>query len=147
MKTFVPTALSNNDRKWYLIDAKDIVLWKIAVTAANLLTGKNKTDYVPHLDNWDNVIIINADKMKLTGKKLEDKIYYKHSWYIWHLKTTTAKEMIEKKPGQIIRTAIEWMITRNKLKKYRSLRLKIFIRTEHYHEAQTPTVITVKYKK
>ena len=107
MKTFVPKALGNNDRKWYLIDAKDLVLGKIAVTAASLLTGKNKTDYVPQLDNGDNVIIINANKIKLTGKKLEDKIYYKHSGYIGHLKKTTAKEMMEKKPDHIIRTAIE----------------------------------------
>ncbi len=144
MKTFVPKALSNNDRKWYLIDAKDLVLGKIAVTAASLLTGKNKTDYVPHLDNGDNVIIINADKIKLTGKKLENKIYYNHSGYIGHLKETTAKEMMEKKPGNIIRTAIEGMITRNKLKNARSLRLKVFIWTTHDHEAQNPEVITVK---
>ncbi len=144
MKTFVPKIMNGADRKWYLIDAKDKVLGKIAVEITNILRGKNKTIFTPHLDLGDYVVVINAEKVKLTGEnKLRDKKYYSHSGYLGNLKTTSAEEMMEKNPTRILELAIKGMIPRNKLRKDVLERLKIFVGEEHEHKAQTPKIVEI----
>lgn len=130
--------------KWYLIDAADQTPGKVAAEAARHLTGKHRVDFTPHLDLGDGVIIINAEKIRLTGKKLTDKIYYRHSGYRGHLKKTTPKELLEKKPEKVLELAIRGMLPKNRLKDGRINRLKIFVGSEHDHEAQKPEVIEIK---
>ncbi|PCI24466.1 50S ribosomal protein L13 [Candidatus Peregrinibacteria bacterium] len=143
MKTFVPKQKAGNERKWYLIDAKDVVLGKVAVEAARIIQGKNSTDFIDFIDVGDNLVIINADKIKLTGNKLEGKKYYTHSQYIGHLKTVTAGEMLEKTPTRLLELAVYGMVAKNKLRSDRMKRLKLFIGTDHGHEAQQPELITL----
>ena len=126
MTTFVPQIIANNERKWYLIDAKNVVLGKLAVQAANILRGKNKNDFTPHLDRGDYLIITNANKIKLTGNKEKNKLYYNHTGYIGHLKTKTAEKLKQENPTKIIELAIKGMIPLNKLQKDILKRLKVF---------------------
>ena len=116
MKTFIPK-VGEIERKWYLIDADGQTLGKIAVIASDILRGKNKPSFSPHMDLGDNLIIINAKKVKVTGNKTEDKKYYSHSWYPGGLTTTTFKEMIEKKPEYVIQHAVLGMLPKNRLQK------------------------------
>jgi len=143
MKTFVPTALANQNRPWYLIDATNVVLGDLATKVADLLRGKNRADFTPHLDLGAYIVVINADKVKLSGKKMEDKIYYKHTGYIGHLKETKASTMLEKKPTKIIELAVKGMIPGNKLEKEWLRRLRVFAGAEHTYQAQKPELITI----
>jgi large subunit ribosomal protein L13 len=127
--------------KWYLIDAADQTPGKVAVEAARHLTGKHRADFTPHLDLGDGVIVINAEKVRFTGKKLTDKTYYRHSGYRGHLKETNPKELLEKKPKRVLELAIRGMLPKNKLKDNRINRLKIFVGADHTHEAQKPEII------
>jgi large subunit ribosomal protein L13 len=140
MKTFVPPVMTSIERKWYLIDASSQTLGKMATKIANLLRGKEKPTFTPHLDLGDYVIIVNADKMVLTGNKLEDKMYYTHSGYIGHLKSTKAKDMSSE---DIISLAVKGMIPGNKLRKDMLLRLRVFKDENHGHEAQQPQQIEI----
>ncbi len=137
--------MKTSERKWYQIDATNMTLGKVAVEAANILRGKNKPTFTPHLDGGDYVIVTNAEKIKLTGNKLEGKKYYKHTGYIGHLRVTTAKDLMSSKPERIIELAVKGMIPRNKLKKEVVNRLKVFIGEDHEHTAQQPKQVTVKY--
>ena len=125
-------------RNWYEIDAEGKILGKIATEIAVRLMGKHKPSYTPHVDGGDFVVVVNADKFAVTGKKMLDKKYYRHSGYPGGLKVRSLEEMLEKKPTEVIRKAVERMLPKNKLGSQMSNRLKIYTGTEHDHVAQKP---------
>lgn len=126
---------------WYIIDAKDQVVGKIATKITNALRGKNKVDFTPHMNCGDYVIVINAHKIVFTGKKLDQKSYFSHSRFKGGLKTTSAKDVLKRRPMTIIREAVKNMLPKNKLQKVYLARLKIFASETHNHEAQKPIVL------
>ena len=143
MKTF---SIKKNDisKKWLLIDAKNAVLGRLAVLSANILRGKNKPEYTPNQDCGDNLIIINSDLVKLKGKKLHNKIYYRHTGYPGGIKETTPEKMIEKnKSDEIIKLAIKRMIPSGPLGRKQLSNCKIFRDSNHNHEAQKPETIDI----
>jgi large subunit ribosomal protein L13 len=125
-------------RDWVIVDVKDQVLGRAATKIADMLRGKHRPTYTPHIDNGDFVVVINAAHVKLTGKKLEDKLYHSHSGYMGGLTSTPAGKMQEKHPGQIITKAVKGMLPRNFLSKKLLTKLKVYPGTEHPHAAQTP---------
>jgi len=131
---------SEIEKKWLIIDAKDIVLGRLASQVALLLRGKHKPTFTPHTDGGDYVIVINADKIKVTGNKLEDKKYYTHTLYPGGLKTKVLKDILETKPEYIIEEAVKGMLPKNKLGKQMFKKLKVFKGSEHPHESQQPTI-------
>lgn len=137
MKTFM---LRKEDvqRDWYLVDATGKTLGRLASEIAKILMGKHKPTYTPHVDGGDFVVVINAEKIHATGKKLNQKIYYKHTGYPGGLKETTLKEMLQKKPEEVIRLAVRGMLPKNKLRDRRMKRLKVYAGPEHPHKAQNP---------
>ncbi len=132
---------SDIDRKWYLVDAKDIVLGKLAVKVAVHLRGKNKPVFTPNSDTGDFIIVINAEKIKLTGNKVNDKVYYHHSGYIGGIKAKTAKELLENKPETIIEKAVWGMLPKNRLGRAMIKKLKVYRGAEHPHQAQAPVIL------
>jgi large subunit ribosomal protein L13 len=124
---------SNIQRDWYLIDAKDKALGRVATEIADLLRGKKKVDFAPNADKGDYVVVINADKFVLTGKKEETKRYYKHTGYLGNLKTTTVAELKEKKPGEVLKKAVTGMLPKNKLQDEFLGRLKVYADETHPH--------------
>lgn len=137
MKTFVPKK-DEIEKKWWLINAEGKILGRLATEVAVLLRGKKKPEYVDFLDSGDFVIIINAEKVKTTGKKLEQKKYYSHSGYPGGLKEKTLKEILEKKPEEVIKKAVWGMIPKNKLGRAVYKKLKVYRGPHHPHEAQKP---------
>ncbi len=137
MKTYSakPTEVT---RKWYVLDASELPLGRVATVAATLLTGKGKPMFTHHIDCGDFVIVINADQLVVTGKKLEDKIYYRHTGYPGGLRETTLQEQMTKDAAKVIEHAIRGMLPVNKLRSGRLARLKIYPGAEHNHEAQKP---------
>lgn len=129
------------ERKWYLIDAKDKNLGRLCTEVAKILRGKNKPSFTPHLDCGDYVVIINADKIKVTGNKLKDKKYYRHSGYVGNLKVTNLEKMLEKSPEFVIRNAVKGMLPRNTLGRKMLKKLKIYRGEENKHSAQKPQKI------
>jgi len=142
MKTFVAKE-HEVEKKWYLIDARDKVLGRLASKIATLLRGKHKPIFTPHMDAGDYVVIVNADKVVLTGDKLEKKIYYRHSGYVGGLKETTAKEMLEKRPENLIRLAVKGMLPKNSLGRRQLTKLKIHAGPDHPHQAQRPEKLEI----
>lgn len=132
---------SRLERKWYLVDATDVPLGRLASQVAKILMGKHKPTYTPHVDTGDFVIIINASKVKLTGKKLDQKIYYRYSGYPGGLKERTAREMLQKHPERVIKLAVKRMLPKTRLGAKMLKKLKIFTGPEHIHEAQKPETI------
>ena len=132
---------SDIDRKWYVVDAKDIVLGKLAVKVAVHLRGKNKPVFTPNSDTGDFIIVINAEKIKLTGNKVNDKVYYHHSGYIGGIKAKTAKELLENRPETIIEKAVWGMMPKNRLGRAMIKKLKVYRGAEHPHQAQTPEIL------
>ena len=132
------------ERKWYVIDAEGKSLGRVASLAATYLRGKNKPTYTPHIDCGDNIIIINAQKVNLTGNKLENKIYYNHSRYVGGLRERKAKEMKEKYPVEMMERAIKGMLPHNRLGRQMFKKLFVYAGSEHKHEAQKPEVLEVK---
>lgn len=130
-------------RQWYLIDAASASLGRVATLAATYLMGKHKPTYTSHIDTGDGIVIINADKLKLTGKKMTDKIYYRHSGYIGNLKSLTAGQMLAKDSRKVVQHAIKGMIPRNRLQDARLARLKIYKDDKHEQEAQQPKTLEV----
>nr|WP_197407494.1 50S ribosomal protein L13 [Caviibacter abscessus] len=126
------------ERKWYEVDAEGKVLGKLATEIAVKLMGKDKPTYTPHVDSGDYVIVTNADKIVVTGKKLTDKKYYRHSGYPGGLKVRTLQEMLDKKPTDVIRKAVERMLPKNKLGRQQINRLKLYVTAEHNNAAQKP---------
>ena len=143
MKTYFAKKEEFTDKKWYIIDAEGKVLGRIVTEIANILRGKNKPAYTPHVDTGDFVVVINAEKVKLTGKKMLQKVYYRHSGYIGGLKSMTAKEMLEKKPEEVIQHAVKGMLPKNRLGRKMYKKLKVYKGTEHPHEAQEPIPLSM----
>ena len=137
MKTEVAKA-ENVKRDWYLVDAQDIVLGRLATQIANVLRGKNKAIFTPSVDTGDFVIVVNAEKIALTGRKLADKIYYHHTGFPGGLKEITAGKLLEKKPEDIIRKAVKGMLPKNKLARHMLKKLKVYAGASHPHDAQQP---------
>ena len=142
MTTFMANA-GNIERKWYVIDAKDIPLGRVASKAATILRGKHKVTYTPHVDCGDYVIIVNADKVALTGNKLEDKIYYDHSRYVGGLRERTAKEMKANYPEEMMERAIKGMLPKGRLGRQMYKKLHVYAGSEHPHTAQQPKLVTL----
>ena len=143
MKTFMPKA-SDIARKWYVVDAEGQVLGRLASQVANILRGKNKPIYTPNMDTGDYVIIINADKVVMTGKKLDQKIYYHHSGYVGGLKETKYRILMQEKPELAMRVAVRGMMPRNTVTKDSLKRLHIYAGEAHEQQAQKPEVWEVK---
>ena len=135
---------SDNQGNWCLVDASGAVLGRLATNVAYRLQGKHNPMYTPHVDSGDWIIVINAEKVLLTGRKLDQKRYYRHSGYIGSLKETTAKELKEKCPEDLIRFAVKGMLPKNKLGRKLFKKLKVYTGNQHPHEAQTPEVIKLR---
>lgn len=133
-----------NDKKWYVIDATDLVVGRLATKAADLLRGKHKPTFTPNQDSRDFVIITNCEKVKFTGKKWDDKKYFWHTNFIGGIKQRTAKEQLEKHPELIIMEAVKGMLPKNTLGRKQLTKLKVFVGAEHSHEAQKPEAFEVK---
>ncbi len=141
MKTYSakPTDVT---RKWWLIDAEDVVLGRLAVVAARLLRGKHKPQFTPNIDCGDHIVIVNADKVKLTGKKRKDKIYYRHTGYPGGIKSRTAGQILDgKHPERVVEKAIQRMIPKGPLGRSQLTKLKVYAGPKHRHEAQTPEAL------
>lgn len=132
------------DRKWYLVDAEGLTLGRMATQVASVLRGKNKPCFTPHIDTGDYVIIINADKIVLTGKKAEQKMYYRHSGYPGGFKSTQYKVLLEKKPEFVVEKAIKGMLPKNTLGRQMFKKLKVYAGSEHPHAAQKPEKMEIK---
>jgi len=137
MKTYIPK-LAEIERKWHLVDAEGKILGRLASRIAQILSGKDKPIYTPHLDVGDFVVVINAEKVKVTGGKEEKKIYYRHTGYPGGLKERTYEELLSKKPQDIIRKAVRGMLPKNKLGRQMFKKLKVYTGSEHPHQAQRP---------
>lgn len=145
MKTYSAKPLEV-ERKWYLIDAEGAILGRLATKIANILRGKNKPEYTPHIDTGDFVIVINADKVRVLGKKETDKIYYHHTGYPGGLKSATFNELMKKNPTMALEKAIKGMLPHNTLGDEQFQKLKLYAGTEHPHAAQQPIVIEKEAK-
>lgn len=130
------------ERKWYVVDADGCTLGRLASGVASVLRGKNKPQFTPHVDTGDYVIIVNADKIKVTGKKLEQKIYYNHSDYVGGMRETTLKEMLAKKPERVIELAVKGMLPKGPLGRSMYTKLFVYAGPEHKHEAQKSEALT-----
>lgn len=137
MKTYVPKK-DEVERQWWLIDADGRILGRLATRVANLLRGKNKPQYVDFMDTGDFVVVVNAEKIKVTGKKLEQKKYYSHTGYPGGIKEKTLSELMDKKPEEVIRKAVWGMLPKNKLNRAIHKKLKVYAGPDHPHEAQQP---------
>jgi large subunit ribosomal protein L13 len=130
------------ERKWYVVDAAGCTLGRLTSEIAKVLRGKNKPIFTPHVDTGDYVIVINAEKIKVTGKKLDQKIYYHHSDYVGGMKETTLREMLAKKPERVIELAVKGMLPKGPLGRSMYTKLHVYAGAEHGHEAQKPEVLT-----
>lgn len=143
MKTYMAKA-SDVQRKWYVVDAEGVVLGRLASQVASILRGKNKPTYTPHVDTGDYVIILNADKVVLTGKKLDQKIYYKHSGFVGGLKETPYRRLLAEKPEFAVQKAVIGMLPKGPLGRKMAKKMKVYAGTEHEHAAQQPEVLVIK---
>lgn len=142
MKTFMEKKETVN-RNWYVIDAENLPLGRVATKAANLLRGKHKVTFTPHIDCGDYVIIVNADKVKLTGNKLDQKMYYNHSGFPGGLRERNAKTMVEKYPVEMVERAVKGMLPHNRLGRATAKKLFVYAGANHKHQAQKPVSITI----
>ena len=139
------TYMANPDkieRKWYVVDAEGQTLGRLSSEIAKVLRGKNKPVFTPHIDTGDYVIVVNAEKIKVTGKKMDQKIYYNHSDYVGGMKETTLKEMMDKKPERVIELAVKGMLPKGPLGRSMIKKLHVYAGPEHNHVAQKPEVLT-----
>ena len=141
MKTFMASP-ATIDRKWYVVDATDKTLGRLASEVAKVLRGKNKPIFTPHIDTGDYVIVVNAEKIKVTGRKMDQKIYYHHSDYVGGMKEATLKEKLAKKPEQVIELAVKGMLPKGPLGREMYKKLFVYAGPEHKHAAQKPEVLT-----
>ena len=142
------TYMANPDkieRKWYVVDAEGCTLGRLASNVASVLRGKNKPVFTPHVDTGDYVIVINADKIKVTGKKMDQKIYYHHSDYVGGMKETTLKEKMAKKPEQVLELAVKGMLPKGPLGRQMYKKLYVYAGPDHKHAAQQPKELEIKY--
>ena len=143
MKTFSPTPKDIN-RQWYVVDAQDQVLGRLASQIAHRLRGKHKPEYAPHMDNGDFIIVVNCDKIKVTGTKLDKKMYYRHSGWVGGLKATTLSDMLAEKPERVLMAAVRGMLPKNRLARNILKKLKVYAGPEHPHMAQKPREIKLE---
>jgi large subunit ribosomal protein L13 len=132
------------ERRWVLVDAEGQTLGRLATRIADALRGKDKPTYTPHVDTGDFVVVVNADKIHVTGNKLDDKKYYRHSGYPGGLKTRTLREQLDRRPTEVIRLAVKGMLPRNRLSRRQLTKLKIYAGPEHPHAAQAPEPLTLE---
>jgi large subunit ribosomal protein L13 len=137
MKTYVATP-SNRERNWLVVDADGKTLGRLATRIADALRGKRKPEYTPHIDTGDFVIVVNAEKIAVTGNKREDKLYHRHSGYPGGLRTRTLNDMLERRPEEVIRLAVKGMLPRNRLARQQLRKLKVYAGPDHPHQAQQP---------
>ncbi len=137
------TKNSEIDRKWHILDAKDKIVGRVATEIARVIVGKHKANYTPSIDNGDYVVVVNAEKVRFTGNKWEEKKYYRHSQHLGGLKTRTAAEMLEKAPEEILRKAVWGMINKSDLGRRQLMKLKIYVGDKHPHMAQNPAPLAV----
>ncbi|MBE9520175.1 MAG: 50S ribosomal protein L13 [Proteobacteria bacterium] len=142
MKTY-HTPVKEIERKWYVVDADDKVLGRLASEIATRLRGKHKPNFSSHMDVGDFIVVVNAEKVKLTGNKLEDKMYYHHSGYIGGLREQTAKEVLEKKPEELLKSAVKGMLSKNTLGRQQFKKLKVYAGSDHPHTAQQPEQLDI----
>src|ERR1700741_2467198 len=142
MKTFVATP-ANRQRDWYVVDAEGKTLGRLATQIANTLRGKRKPEYTPHCDTGDFVVVVNAAKIRVTGNKLNDKLYYRHSGYPGGLRSRTLSEMLERRPEEVIRLAVKGMLPRNRLARQQLTKLKVYAGPDHPHAAQQPRMMEI----
>ena len=143
MKTTKFAKKEDIQRKWFLVDAKDLILGRMAVKVADYLRGKNKAIFTPNTDTGDFVIVINADKVKVTGNKLEDKKYYSHTGYIGHIQEESLKDRMATAPDAVIKAAVWGMLPKNRLGRAMIKKLKVYAGTDHGHAAQKPELIQI----
>ena len=143
MKSYMASP-STIEKKWYVVDATGHTLGRLASEVANVLRVKNKPTFTPHIDTGDYVIVINAEKIKVTGKKLDQKIYYNHSDYVGGMRETTLKDMLAKKPEYVIEHAVKGMLPKGPLGREMFSKLHVYAGAEHAHEAQKPEVLEIK---
>ena len=141
MKSFMASP-ATIERKWYVVDATGYTLGRLSSEVAKVLRGKNKPIFTPHIDCGDYVIVVNADKVKVTGKKLDQKVYYNHSDYVGGMRETTLKEMLAKKPERVIELAVKGMLPKGPLGRSMYTKLFVYAGPEHKHEAQKPEALT-----
>lgn len=141
MKTFMASP-ATIDRKWYVVDAADMTLGRLASEVAKVLRGKNKPIFTPHMDTGDYVIVVNAEKVKVSGKKMDQKIYYRHSDYVGGMKEVTLKEKLAKKPEEVIELAVKGMLPKGPLGRQMYKKLYVYAGPDHKHAAQKPEVLT-----
>ena len=141
MKTYMANP-DKIERKWYVVDAEGCTLGRLSSEIAKVLRGKNKPDYTPHVDTGDYVIVVNADKEKVTGKKLQQKIYYNHSDYVGGMRETTLAEMLAKKPEKVVELAVKGMLPKGPLGRAMIKKLHVYAGAEHNNQAQKPEVLT-----
>ena len=143
MRTTPLAKTSEIERKWYLIDATDVSLGRLSTVVATILRGKNKPQFTPNVDTGDNVIIVNASKLKLTGKKATDKIYYHHSEYRGGLKSVSAGELLAKNPVKLVELSVKGMLPKNTLGHQEFLKMHVYAGEDHKHEAQKPEKLDI----
>ncbi|MCI8464427.1 MAG: 50S ribosomal protein L13 [Lachnospiraceae bacterium] len=141
MKTFMASP-STIERKWYVVDASAYTLGRLASEVASVLRGKNKPTFTPNMDTGDYVIVVNAEKIQVTGKKLDQKIYYRHSEYVGGMKETTLREMMAKKPERVIELAVKGMLPKGPLGRAMFGKLHVYAGPDHKHQAQKPEALT-----
>ena len=141
-KTYVATPETRN-REWVIVDAEGQTLGRISTQIADTLRGKNKPEYTPHIDTGDFVIVVNAEKISVTGAKLHEKMYYRHSGYPGGLKKRTLSDMLERRPEEVIRLAVRGMLPKNRLARKQLTKLKVYAGPEHPHEAQKPQKLEI----
>ena len=141
MKTFMPNP-ANVERKWYVVDAAGMTLGRLSSEVAKILRGKNKPEFTPHCDCGDYVIVINAEKIKVTGKKLDQKMYYHHSDYVGGMKEQTLREKLNRKPEEVVELAVKGMLPKGPLGRQMYKKLHVYAGAEHAHAAQKPEVLT-----
>ena len=132
------------ERRWYLIDADGKTLGRLATQIADLLRGKGKPEYTPHVDSGDFIVVVNAEKIAVTGKKLDTKIYYRHSGYPGGLKQRTLREQLQRRPTEVLRKAVKGMLPKNRLANRQIVKLKIYVGPNHPHEAQNPSPLELQ---
>ena len=141
MKTFMANP-AKIEKKWYVVDATGMTLGRLASEVAKILRGKNKPEFTPHVDTGDYVIITNAEKVKVTSRKLDQKIYYHHSDYVGGMKETTLREMLDKKPEKVVELAVKGMLPKGPLGRQMLTKLHVYTGAEHNHQAQKPETLT-----
>ncbi len=142
-KTYVATPETRN-REWVIVDAEGKTLGRLATQIADMLRGKNKPEYTPHIDTGDFVVVVNAEKIRVSGKKLTEKVYYRHTGYPGGLRTRTLEEQLERRPEEVIRNSVKGMLPRTKLGRAQLRKLKVYAGAEHPHKAQNPKVMEVQ---